>query len=301
VSDNSDVGWDVFISYAREDREGFVIELVRALRRLGLNVWYDQIIIKRGQSIRREIDRGISKSRYGIAVLSNSYFLPTKTWTQLELDAFFSQESSDKHYILPIWHGLSAADVARYSPLVAGKLAFNSKEGAEGIASEIRKILQPRIFPRFDPCNAKKSVVIFPQLGTVWIEDIDKKRAKMLDFTGKDVEPEEAIWEKKEHEGKEIIFEKGEFLIQINEKLCSDDDWGKEVYLNVGNGRDVRAFIPMFFCEGYTLGKFNEEIGKRLISIQKAAMAKGFDVPPSWRRIEVGNGQVSVSPVFRTE
>jgi hypothetical protein len=93
VSDNSSGGWDVFISYAREDREGFVIELVRALRRLGLSVC-DQINIKHGQSIRREIDRGISKSRYGIAVLSDSYFLPTKTFRAILVGNFLEARSN---------------------------------------------------------------------------------------------------------------------------------------------------------------------------------------------------------------
>jgi hypothetical protein len=40
--------WDVFISYASEDKEDFVSPLASALRRRGLAVWYDQFTLEAG-------------------------------------------------------------------------------------------------------------------------------------------------------------------------------------------------------------------------------------------------------------
>ena len=65
--------YDVFISHASEDKEAVVRPLANALRQKGVRVWYDEFELKIGDSLRRKIDQGLSKSRFGIVVISRSF------------------------------------------------------------------------------------------------------------------------------------------------------------------------------------------------------------------------------------
>ena len=93
--------WDVFVSHAFEDKE-FARALADALSKYGLRVWFDEFELHVGDSLRRSIDKGLSKSRFGVVVLSPKFF--AKEWTQKELDALTARETKDKKIILPIWH-----------------------------------------------------------------------------------------------------------------------------------------------------------------------------------------------------
>jgi hypothetical protein len=64
--------WDVFISHASEDKDGFVRPLAAALDASGLLVWFDESALTVGDSLRGKIDEGLANSRYGIVVLSHS-------------------------------------------------------------------------------------------------------------------------------------------------------------------------------------------------------------------------------------
>ncbi|MGA9762644.1 MAG: DUF1883 domain-containing protein [Gaiellaceae bacterium] len=76
--------FDVFISHATEDKDAVVRPLAVALQERGLRVWYDEFELKIGDSLRQKIDQGIAKSRFGVVVLSHSFF--AKGWPQYELD-----------------------------------------------------------------------------------------------------------------------------------------------------------------------------------------------------------------------
>ena len=58
----------VFISYASEDRADFVDSLATALRSSGLDVWYDQFVLRPGDSLREKIESGLAQCDYGIVV-----------------------------------------------------------------------------------------------------------------------------------------------------------------------------------------------------------------------------------------
>lgn len=75
--------WDVFISHAWEDKEEVAHPLAEALKAKGLSVWYDKFTLKIGDSLRQSIDNGLSKSRYGVVILSKSFF--AKKWPKNEL------------------------------------------------------------------------------------------------------------------------------------------------------------------------------------------------------------------------
>jgi hypothetical protein len=122
----SDKVYDVFISHASEDKEEFVRSLAEALQERGISVWYDEFELKIGDSLRRSIDKGLAKSRFGIVVLSSAFF--AKNWTQYELDGLVAKEMEGVKVILPIWHKISKDEVMDYSPSLADKFALNTSQ-----------------------------------------------------------------------------------------------------------------------------------------------------------------------------
>ena len=132
------INYDVFVSHASEDKEEFVRDFVECLRKNGLKVWYDELTLKIGDSLRRSIDSGLSNSRFGIVVLSEAFF--QKEWPQRELDGLFAREIDGNKVILPIWHKISKNEVLRYSPLIADMVALNTSNfTTEEIAEKISK------------------------------------------------------------------------------------------------------------------------------------------------------------------
>lgn len=128
--------YDLFISHASEDKEVFVRPLAEALRSRGIKVWIDETELTLGDSLRRSIDHGLLGSRYGLVVLSQSFF--SKSWPQYELDGLVAREINGQKVILPIWLGVTYKDVLGFSPSLADKLAANaSHKSVEEIANEI--------------------------------------------------------------------------------------------------------------------------------------------------------------------
>jgi len=116
--------YDVFISHATEDKEEIVRPLADALVNLEVQVWYDEFQLTVGDSLRRSIDAGLMKSKFGIVVLSPSFF--QKNWPQYELDGLVQREMEGHKVILPLWHRVTKSDVMRQSPSLADKVALNS-------------------------------------------------------------------------------------------------------------------------------------------------------------------------------
>jgi len=133
--------YDVFISHASEDKDAIVRDLAHALRRRGLEVWYDEFALRVGDGLRRKIDVGLSTSRFGVVVLSPSFF--SKNWSEYELDGLVTREmSGDRQIILPIWHDVTRDDVIGYSPSLADKLALRTADSTiEEIASQIAEVV----------------------------------------------------------------------------------------------------------------------------------------------------------------
>jgi len=138
--ENGNEEYDVFISHASEDKAGFVNALCKELEASGVKVWYDELSIGWGDSLRAKIDNGLKKSRFGIVILSKDYI--RKGWTQYELDGLFQIEMTNGKTILPVWHNITKDEVQAFSPALAGRKALNTAMfSAREIADELIKIL----------------------------------------------------------------------------------------------------------------------------------------------------------------
>lgn len=134
--------YDVFISHASEDKDTVVRPLAEALREHGLEVWYDEFTLKVGDSLRRKIDNGIARSRFGIVVLSPPFL--AKGWPQYELDGLVTMSVTGQQILLPLWHGISKDEVVAQSPSLADKVALRTSDYTiSEIAEEITSVVRP--------------------------------------------------------------------------------------------------------------------------------------------------------------
>ncbi|TWT45092.1 TIR domain protein [Phycisphaerae bacterium RAS1] len=127
---------DVFISYASEDKPSVVEPLTAALTRRGLDVWVAYRELRLGDNLRQRIDDGLRSSRFGIVILSPHFF--SKQWPSAELNGLVALEMSDgRKRILPVCHELEHAQVAQWSPILAGKFTTNWGKGLDVVVEEI--------------------------------------------------------------------------------------------------------------------------------------------------------------------
>ena len=131
---------DVFICHASEDKNAIARPLAAELQRRGHSVWFDEFELTLGDSLRRSIDRGLAESRFGLVILSPSFF--AKKWPQRELDGLTTREMvGSTKVILPVWHEVNHGYVAGFSPPLADKLAVQSNVGTPAIVDQIERAL----------------------------------------------------------------------------------------------------------------------------------------------------------------
>lgn len=133
--------WDAFVSYASEDGKAVALPLAELLTDLGLRVWMDQTELTVGDPIRRKIDEGLAKCRYGIVILSPNFF--AKEYPQRELDGLASREHDGRKVILPVWYGVDVDDIRRVSPMLADRFAVRWDEGIDTVATELLRVIDP--------------------------------------------------------------------------------------------------------------------------------------------------------------
>ncbi len=126
----------VFISHASEDKAKIARPLAQALKRRKYEVWYDEFVLQTGDSLKRSIDRGLAECDFGIVILSPSFF--AKRWTQDELGGLVARETADEaKLILPIWHQVDAAQIRKFSPTLADRIAVSTEKGTRHVVKNV--------------------------------------------------------------------------------------------------------------------------------------------------------------------
>jgi hypothetical protein len=132
--------FDAFISHASEDRAKVAVPLSAALQTLGVQVWLDAAELQLGDSLRRKIDEGLSRSLFGVVILSPSFF--AKEWPRRELDGLFARETTlGAKAILPVLHNISVETLAQQSPTLADRLGICTSLGIDAVAQAIRDVV----------------------------------------------------------------------------------------------------------------------------------------------------------------
>ncbi len=131
---------DAFICHSSQDKESVARPLADELKRRGFSVWVDEYELTVGKSVYSEIDRGLRNSRYGVVILSPSFF--ARMWPQNELHALAALGAAEgRNKILPVWHEVDHADVTKFSPLLADVVAAKSSEGLVRVVERIADAL----------------------------------------------------------------------------------------------------------------------------------------------------------------
>ena len=129
----------LFISHASEDKESIAKPLAETLQEIGYEVWYDEYSLKLGDSLMKEIDKGLNSCDYGIVIIS-PHFLE-KHWPQKELAGLVAREAGEEtehKIILPVWHKISADQIREYSPTLADRVAVSTETGLDNVVREIK-------------------------------------------------------------------------------------------------------------------------------------------------------------------
>ena len=172
---------DVFICHASEDKDEFVRPLAEALRSHHLAVWYDEFAVEVGDSLREAIDRGLATSRYGIVVLSPSFF--RKRWPNRELNGLVAREmGEDRGMILPVWHGVDRDQVLGFSPPLADLRAAVSTAGLSSVVEELLKKLRPEDSPLVVARDILIGKGLSPPIVTDerWLDIVEIKEGELL-------------------------------------------------------------------------------------------------------------------------
>ena len=149
MTDNgSERSWDLFISYASEDRAEVAEPLASTLSAFGLKVWFDKRELKLGDSLRRRIDEGISCCRYGVVILSPSFF--AKHYPNRELDGLAQREVDGASVILPVWHDVTDVQVRAYSAPLADRVAARWNGDPLAVALAVIKTVRPELFEQIE-------------------------------------------------------------------------------------------------------------------------------------------------------
>lgn len=131
--------FDVFISYAHEDKE-IAEKLLSDLSAFGLKVWYDELQLEVGDSISHKLGQAINESNFGVLIISNNYLI--KQWTTTEMKLFFQLQLMDKKKkILPIWHNIDIELIRETFPFLMDVKALRTNIfSVEKIAAAIYKV-----------------------------------------------------------------------------------------------------------------------------------------------------------------
>ncbi|MCE9583385.1 MAG: toll/interleukin-1 receptor domain-containing protein [Planctomycetes bacterium] len=150
------MGWDVFISYASEDRDVAAMPIKAALEAAGVSVWMDKEQVGVGAGIRHAIDIGLGHSKHGVVILSPRFF--NKAWTQQELDALFMKHiSSGQNVLLPVVLDMTAEEVGTKSRLVAGMNLLFLSDGLDKVVAALVSHVRGGSPPEPKPVEIRKA------------------------------------------------------------------------------------------------------------------------------------------------
>ena len=100
VNSSGTFQYDVFLSHSAKDK-AVVRPLAERLRKDGLKVWFDEWVLKAGDSIPAKIEEGLEHSRVLVLCMSAHAF--GSDWAQLEFGSFrFRYPLNMKRRFLPL-------------------------------------------------------------------------------------------------------------------------------------------------------------------------------------------------------
>lgn len=136
IAQTADVGTDLFLCHAWDDRRGAALELNNLLTDLDVSVWFSEMDVPLGTSLIRKIDKGLAGSRAGIVLVTPALFksLNNEGIAAQELSALLATDR-----VIPIVHDTTFDELRRVSPLLAARSGLDTATYAslEEVATKI--------------------------------------------------------------------------------------------------------------------------------------------------------------------
>lgn len=177
-----DKKYDVFISHASEDKDTIVRPLVTALERIGVRVWYDEFSLQLGDSLTASIDKGLQDSNYGLVVLSQSFL--GKNWPDYEYRSLLTREINGEKVILPLWYGVTKAEVQAFSLfLVDIKGISINEENIRDTVFSVLRVIRPDIWQELRMRSVLRNAIAEGSVEMVKISDIKSQTFKQSHLT----------------------------------------------------------------------------------------------------------------------
>lgn len=134
--------YDVFISYAVEDKLTVAEPLTELLRKNGLKVFFAGTELGIGDDIREVIHSGLRQSKFGVVILSPDY---NRSWTLGELFNLIDKEVFEKRAVIfPVWHHIRFSEIKSHFPDLVNRYALPTDNGLEFLTSEIARQIKRR-------------------------------------------------------------------------------------------------------------------------------------------------------------
>ena len=132
----------VFISHSSEDKISYVDDLVKEIKALGINVFYDTDVLSWGDNLKQIIDEGLNRCTLAVIVISRSYF--DREWTEYEIHTLLTRQNNEnRKIILPILYGISKEELINHYPSLKDIYFKYSKSCTKSeLAKELKKVLE---------------------------------------------------------------------------------------------------------------------------------------------------------------
>jgi len=131
---------DIFLCHAWDDRKDAAKQLHDLLEDNGVSVWFSEKDVLLGSMLLREIDKGLSKSRMGIVLVTPAFLDRVKAEgiADKELSALLAQD-----LLVPIIHNTTYDALREVSPLLGSRSGLSTaEEPLDSVALKLAELVK---------------------------------------------------------------------------------------------------------------------------------------------------------------
>ena len=134
--------YDVFISYAIEDKFPTAAGIAERLKKSGLNVYFVGDRLTAGDLISDTVNHGLEESHFCVLIISPNY---VRNWPAIERNHILHREKKEgKKLVFPVWNNISREDVARHFPELIDHYAPSIETGLDAVADHLQRAIHKR-------------------------------------------------------------------------------------------------------------------------------------------------------------
>jgi len=309
------VMFDLFLSYASQDGNDVAHPLYLALRRLGLVTWIDFVDIPfitrpDDEAVEPSVAAAIRQCRAFVPILSPHYL--DKAWPRTELHLFSARavDEPDLALLFPVWHNLAASlleslgELAR-SIILAAPATFASTQPVSEIARVIAATVNPAHRLRVRDYEGVTRIDIDTDSGLILIRngspvrklrltDLDLPSVEYFEFSGRFLDDivfkmnalqigQDTLSHQEHGESPFFNFTGPIRYVQVNRRMCSQEEIDKGVFINVPGTRGDYPMRPFFASDGVSVGVMTAEAQHELSRLLSTHTAGGG----KWRKISL--------------